>query len=101
MYSVYLHVNPVKSFLKVTLPLSLKGVITGVTMVFLPCAMGFTIPYIVSNGTMQLIGNIIERHFKGAAGTYNIGSLTSLLMIIVVFSSFIFLNKFSDKDGLL
>lgn len=90
--------GPIKTFFKVTLPLSAKGIVSGVTMVFLPCAMGFTIPHIVSNGNMYLIGNIIERHFKGSTGTYNIGSLTSLILIIIVFGAMFIMTKV-DKEG--
>lgn len=90
--------NPIATFFKVTLPLSAKGITSGVTMVFLPCAMGFTIPQIVSNGNIYLIGNIIERHFKGSTGTYNIGSLTSLLLIVVVFGALFIMTK-TDESG--
>lgn len=90
--------NPITTFFKVTLPLSAKGIVSGVTMVFLPCAMGFTIPQIVSNGNMYLIGNIIERQFKGSTGTYNIGSLTSLILIIFVFGAMLIMTKV-DKEG--
>lgn len=90
--------NPISTFFKVTLPLSAKGITSGVTMVFLPCAMGFTIPQIVSNGNIFLIGNIIERHFKGSTGTYNIGSLTSLLLIFVVFGALYIMTK-TDETG--
>ncbi len=90
--------GPIRTFFKVTLPLSAKGIVSGVTMVFLPCAMGFTIPQIISNGNMYLIGNIIERHFKGSTGTYNIGSLTSLVLIIFVFGAMFIMSKV-DKEG--
>src|SRR5690554_1788388 len=52
--------NNWKTFMKVTLPLSLKGVSSGIIMVFLPTATSFTIPQIVSRGRIKLIGNIIE-----------------------------------------
>lgn len=90
--------NPISTFFKVTLPLSAKGITSGVTMVFLPCAMGFTIPQIVSDGNIFLIGNIIERHFKGSTGTFNIGSLTSLLLILVVFGALFIMTKV-DSEG--
>ncbi len=95
--SMDLGANPISSFFKVTLPLSLKGISTGVTMVFLPCAMGFTIPEIISGGNMQLIGTIIEGHFK-KTNSYNTGSLTSLLLIIVVFGALFFISKI-DEEG--
>ncbi len=90
--------NPVITFFKVTLPLSMKGIVSGVTMVFLPCAMGFTIPQIVSNNTMQLIGSIIEDRFKSGNIAYNIGSTVSLLLIIVIFGAMFIISKV-DKEG--
>lgn len=90
--------NSVKTFAKVTLPLSLKGVMSGITMVFLPCAMGFTIPEIISNGNVQLIGNIIESSFKGNAGLFNQGCLVSLVIIVFVFAALWIIGKV-DSEG--
>lgn len=91
--------SPITTFFKVTLPLSLKGIVSGVTMVFLPCAMGFTIPYIVSNGNIYLIGNIIESHFiNSTLGSYNVGSLTALMLIIIIFGAMLLMIKV-DKEG--
>ena len=96
--SADLGATPVKSFLKVTLPLSMKGVTSGITMVFLPCAMGFTIPQIVSNGKIVLIGNIIENKFKGATGAYNIGMLASMVIIIIILFAIWLIGKL-DPEG--
>ena len=96
--SADLGATPTKSFLKVTLPLSLKGVSSGITMVFLPCAMGFTIPQIVSNGNMKLIGNIIEDKFKGGAGQYNIGMLASIIIIVIIMIAIYLIGKL-DPEG--
>ncbi|MFI3284478.1 MAG: ABC transporter permease [Erysipelotrichaceae bacterium] len=96
--SMDLGANDISTFFKVTLPLSLKGITSGITMVFLPCAMGFTIPYIISNGNIQLIGNIIEKNFKGTTGSYNVGSLASLVVIIFVFGALFLISKI-DEDG--
>lgn len=90
--------NPAKAFVKVTLPLSLKGVMSGITMVFLPCAMGFTIPEIVSNGNIQLIGNIIESAFKGNAGIFNQGCLIALVIIVFVMGALFIIGKV-DEEG--
>lgn len=92
--------GPIKTFFKVTLPLSAKGITSGVTMVFLPCAMGFTIPYIVYNGSKdkQLIGTIIERYFKDGSGQFNIGSTLSLVLMVVVFAALFLMMKI-DAEG--
>ncbi len=88
--------NKFKSFIKVTLPLSLKGVTSGVIMVFLPCAMGFTISYVLSGGQIQLIGNIIEKFFK-LDNNYNLGSLISLIIIILVIGSLFIISRVDEK----
>ena len=89
--------NKVKSFMKVTLPLSLKGVTSGIIMVFLPSAMGFTISEILGGERIQLIGNIIERFFKRSF-MYNLGSLLSLIIIILVIGSLFIISRI-DEEG--
>lgn len=93
--------NPFKTFLKVTLPLSMKGVTSGIIMVFLPAATGFAIPEIIGNGKISLIGNVIENYITGAKGVatqYNIGCMISLLIIIVVIGSLVIISKI-DAEG--
>ena len=89
--------NNRKTFQKVTFPLSLKGVASGVIMVFLPCATGFTIPEIMSGGNMILIGTIIEQKFKQGV-SYNIGSLISMVIIVIIFLGIYLIGKF-DAEG--
>ena len=93
--------NPFKTFLKVTLPLSMKGVTSGIIMVFLPAATGFAIPEIIGNGKINLIGNVIENYISGAKGVatqYNIGCMISLIIIIVVIGSLFLISKI-DAEG--
>ncbi|MDE6407356.1 MAG: ABC transporter permease subunit, partial [Anaeroplasmataceae bacterium] len=92
--------NPSKSFLKITLPLSLKGVVSGIMMVFLPAAMGFTIPQIVTNGdpNYRMVGQLIERQFKSSHTFFNVGSLWSLIIIIFVLGSLYIISKI-DEEG--
>lgn len=92
--------NPKKSFLKITLPLSLKGVVSGIMMVFLPAAMGFTIPQIVTNGdpNYRMVGQLIERQFKSSHTFFNIGSLWSLIIIIFVLGSLYIISRI-DEEG--
>jgi len=97
--SADLGANKFKTFIKVTLPLSLKGVVSGIIMVFLPCATGFAIPQIIGNGNVELIGNYIERYFvSGGASQYNVGAVISLIIIIAVLGSLATLMKF-DPEG--
>ena len=93
--------TPFKTFVKVTLPLSMKGVTSGIIMVFLPAATGFAIPEIIGNGKINLIGNVIENYISGAKGVatqYNIGCMISLIIIIVVIGSLILISKI-DAEG--
>ena len=93
--------NPFKTFVKVTLPLSMKGVTSGIIMVFLPAATGFAIPEIIGNGKINLIGNVIENYISGAKGVatqYNIGCMISLVIILLVIGSLILISKI-DAEG--
>ena len=93
--------TPVKTFLKVTLPLSMKGVTSGIIMVFLPAATGFAIPEIIGNGKINLIGNVIENYISGAKGVatqYNIGCMISLIIIFVVIGALVLISKI-DAEG--
>lgn len=92
--------NDFQSFLQVTLPLSLKGVSSGIIMVFLPSATGFTIPYIVSRGNIKLIGNIIEEKLGLTNQTvdYPVGSLISILILIIVMGALYVISRV-DSEG--
>lgn len=81
-----------KTFFKVTLPLSLDGAISGMIMVFLPAATGFAISAIIGDGKVNMIGNIIENMFK-TANNYNLGSLLSILFLLLLFSFLLSLVK--------
>lgn len=74
---------PVQSFLRVTLPLSLPGVINGITLVFLPAVSSFFIPKLLGGGQYFLIGNMIENQFI-TVGEWNFGSAISMIMAIIM-----------------
>ena len=69
-------------FWTVIVPLSLKGVISGATMVLLPCLSGFAIPQILGDGKVTLIGNIIEKMFIDMF--YNQGAVLAIVMLFVI-----------------
>ena len=75
--------NPVQAFLRVTLPLSLPGVINGITLVFLPAVSSFFIPKLLGGGQYFLIGNLIENQFI-TVGEWNFGSAISMIMAAVM-----------------
>ena len=75
--------NPVQAFLRVTLPLSLPGVINGITLVFLPAVSSFFIPKLLGGGKYFLIGNVIENQFI-TVGEWNFGSAISMIMAVIM-----------------
>ena len=75
--------NPAMAFLRVTLPLSLPGVINGITLVFLPAVSSFFIPKLLGGGQYFLIGNMIENQFI-TVGEWNFGSAISMVMAVIM-----------------
>ena len=78
--------DPVRTFLRVTLPLSLPGVISGITLVFLPAVSSFFIPKLLGGGQYVLVGNVIESQFL-TSGDWNFGSAISMIMAIIIMIS--------------
>ena len=78
--------NRWRTFLKVTLPLSIPGIISGITLVFLPAVSSFVIPKLLGGGDYVLIGNLIEIYFLNA-GDWNFGSAISLIMALIIIAS--------------
>ncbi len=81
--SADLGATPVQTFLRVTLPLSLPGVINGITLVFLPAVSSFFIPKLLGGGQYFLVGNLIENQFI-TVGEWNFGSSISVIMAIIM-----------------
>ncbi len=90
-----LGVTPIKTFFKVTLPLSLSGVGSGVLMVFLPAATGFAISQTIGQGKIRLIGNLIQSVFE--KNNYNFGSLLSILLSIIIIGIVILFGLLNKK----
>ena len=88
--------NKVQSFLRVTLPLSLPGVLSGITLVFLPAVSSFFIPKLLGGGQYVLIGNIIETQFL-TSGDWNFGSAISLIMAVIIMIS-MYITRKVDTD---
>ena len=89
--------NRWQSFLKVTLPLSVPGIISGITLVFLPAVSSFVIPKLLGGGNYVLIGNLIEKYFL-VAGDWNFGSAISLIMALIIIAS-MYLTKKIDRNA--
>ncbi|MCF2679183.1 ABC transporter permease [Faecalicatena contorta] len=84
--------SPVQTFLRITLPLSLPGVINGITLVFLPAVSSFFIPKLLGGGQYFLIGNMIENQFI-TVGEWNFGSAISMIMAIIMMLLMITVRK--------
>ncbi|MFA5005953.1 MAG: ABC transporter permease [Candidatus Izemoplasmatales bacterium] len=93
--SADLGANPVRTFLKVTFPLSMKGVATGVIMVFLPCFSGFVVQDILGRGNAFVIGKQIATLYRS---NLNFVMVLSLVILIIIFGSMILFNRV-DKEG--
>ncbi len=89
--------NPVQTFLRIVLPLSMPGVISGITLVFLPAVSTFVIPKFLGGGQYMLIGNLIENQFI-TVGEWNFGSAISLIMAMIIMGSMILTRKI-DRDA--
>ena len=81
--SADLGANPIQTFMRVTFPLSLPGVINGITLVFLPAVSSFFIPKLLGGGQYFLVGNLIENQFI-TVGEWNFGSAISMIMAIIM-----------------
>lgn len=88
--------NKVQRFLRITLPLSMPGVVSGITLVFLPAVSSFFIPKLLGGGQYVLIGNVIESQFL-TSGNWNFGSAISMIMAIIIMIS-MYITKKIDKN---
>lgn len=90
--SADLGATPAQTFLQITLPLSLPGVINGITLVFLPAVSSFFIPKLLGGGQYFLIGNMIENQFI-TVGEWNFGSAISVIMAAIMMLLMIAVRK--------
>ena len=90
--------NSVTVFRKVVLPLSLPGVLSGITMVFVPSVSTFAISRMLGGGTELLLGDLIERQFLGGAYNPQLGAAISLVMMMVVVVCMLVMNRFGEGE---
>lgn len=89
--------NSVQTFFKIIFPLSIPGVISGITMVFIPSLTTFVISNLLGGGKIYLIGNIIEQEFT-TAYNWHLGSGLSMVLMVFILLNMILTFKF-DKGG--
>ena len=85
-------------FRRVILPLSLPGVLSGVTMVFVPSVSTFAISQLLGGGTHMLLGNLIELQFLGGAYNPHLGSAIAMVMMVIVIICMWIMNRFGEGE---
>lgn len=96
--SADLGASPVQTFRRITLPLSLPGVINGITLVFLPAVSSFFIPKLLGGGQYFLIGNMIENQFI-TVGEWNFGSAISMIMAVIMMLLMMAVRKTEKRNA--
>ena len=89
--------TPIQTFVKVVLPLSVPGILSGITMVFVPAVSTFYISQKLGGTDTVLIGDLIERLFKQAANR-NLGAALSLVLMALVFICTGIMNRFGGEE---
>ncbi len=90
--------SPLKVVAKVVFPLSFSGVVSGITMVFVPSISTFYISQKLGGGNFDLIGDSIERQFQ-TQYDYNMGAAMSFVLMLLIIASMAIMNKYSDDEG--
>lgn len=90
--------NSWQTMTKVIMPLTISGVVSGVTMVFVPSISTFYISQKLGAGKIDLVGDTIERLFQNTS-TYGVGAAMSLIMMILIIISVGIMNRFTDNEG--
>ncbi len=89
--------NSIQTFFKITLPLTVPGIISGITMVFVPALTTFVISKLLGGSKILLIGNVIEEQFTQASN-WNLGSGLSIVLMLFIIVNMVITSIF-DKDG--
>ena len=90
--------NSLKTIFKVILPLSIPGITSGITMVFVPAISTFIISRMLGGGSQLLIGDLIEMQFLGNSYNPNLGSAISLVLMVIVLIIMTVMNQFDADD---
>ena len=90
--------NSLQVFRRVILPLSLPGVLSGITMVFVPSVSTFAISKMLGGGTEMLLGDLIEQQYMGGAYNPQLGAAISLVMMLIVVVCMVIMNRFGEGE---
>ncbi len=89
--------NNIYTFVRIILPLSIPGIISGITMVFIPALTTFVISALLGGGKLLLIGDVIEQEFTRTSNWHLGSGLSMVLMIFIIIN--MILSAIFDKDG--
>ena len=90
--------NRIETFIKVTLPLSISGIVSGITMVFIPAVSTFVISSLLGGNKYNLIGNIIEQQFR-YTGDWHFGSSMSIILMVFILLTMGVINRVDRKKS--
>ena len=90
--------NTTKTLVRVLIPMSVPGISTGITMVFVPAVSTFVISRMLGGGSNLLIGDLIEMQFLGNSYNLNVGSAMSLVLMIIVLLCMSFTSSFDEDE---
>jgi spermidine/putrescine transport system permease protein len=96
--SADLGAKPTNTFLRVTLPLTVPGIVSAVTMVLLPTTTSYVVSDTLGNGNVTIIGKIIESQFS-TMFDWHAGSAIAMVLLVVIFVTMLITNKFTDDDS--
>ena len=85
-------------FRKVIFPLSLSGILSGVTMVFVPSVSTFAISRLLGGGTQMMLGDLIEAQFLGGAYNPHLGAAIAMVMMVIVVVCMVVMNHFGEGE---
>ena len=89
--------NGVSRFFRIILPLSVPGIISGLSMVFVPSVSTFYISQKLGGAGVTLIGDVIELLMQKPS-TYNVGAMLSVVLLVIILVCIVVMNRFSDDD---
>ncbi len=90
--------NPFQAFLRVTLPFSVPGILSGISMVFVPSVTTFVISQLMGGGKVPLIGDVIEQQFR-VVNDWHFGSALSVVIMVIVLIFMYFINRGDVESG--
>ncbi len=90
--------KPSVTFFRVTLPLTVPGIVSAVTMVLLPTTTSYVVSDTLGNGNVTIIGKVIESQFS-TVFDWHAGSAIAMVLLVIIFITMAITNKFTDDDG--